>query len=756
MALTTNVPSDRFEDLQRDVQDATKFPNATANYQNRIGETITPLPLLQEQINASIQTTGWFAAVGSFDAGGTVTSRNQYLQLITAVGGDVAGGYTWGGTLPKVVAPGSAPATTGGTPTDGTGWVYRGDATLRQDLTNGTADVNGSPASALLKVRTGFVRAEDYGLDSAGLLAAVTAAGVGGTISLGTNNEYSIDRDLTLLDRQTLIGNKSTLKRVNQVVTTTTTAITGGATTSVTVTSASGFAIGQQVAFAQVGVARSALNFDSTLTQKRTITNIVGNVLTLSSAPNYSIGIGGTCFLAFSSVIMGEECEVSGVRFDGNAANWSYNRWEVISELTTAAGKNNQKILSNRFANSPSEAVLPYGDNLTIGDNYYTAVNGNAIHLSGVLTATISGEIGTNGNIDTAVGHADGFISFSNDNANIVITSCIADQFISGVGALNNTDAEVTISNCDFRDMYCFGIEGGAGINKLTIDNVRIDNVPTNVAKKTGSPYYGGIVLIALSGDSVSISDSKVTNVVSTYKSIAASSTSLSGIKCSNNELRGDALFSGLNDFDISNNDFYGAVILGTSTNGKFIENDITLPSISGVCLLLNSSGAYQDVRVAGGAWKNGVYGLSLTTAAASYKNVTFSDIDLINQKTRAISFDAYAGTIEKMVIERCNVSTGADADATYNGVVCSTNSVSIKNNTLSNYLVASSRVGISTAGAASNANSLIAFNELRGNWLHTILPAASSGVNVAYNILKTVDVSNQTGNTMTGNVVIA
>lgn len=50
MAISTNVPSDKFEDLQRDVQDATRFVNAIEPFQNRTGKTIKPLPVLVEEI----------------------------------------------------------------------------------------------------------------------------------------------------------------------------------------------------------------------------------------------------------------------------------------------------------------------------------------------------------------------------------------------------------------------------------------------------------------------------------------------------------------------------------------------------------------------------------------------------------------------------------------------------------------------------------------------------------------------------------
>lgn len=89
---------------------------------------------------------------GTFEDGGTIVVRTQYLQLITTVGADLAGGYTWGGTIPEgglVIPAGSTPSSTGGQSANA--WVWRSDATVRSDLANGTADVGGAKAAGLAK-----------------------------------------------------------------------------------------------------------------------------------------------------------------------------------------------------------------------------------------------------------------------------------------------------------------------------------------------------------------------------------------------------------------------------------------------------------------------------------------------------------------------------------------------------------------------------------------------------------------------------
>jgi len=107
---------------------------------DRLGQQKLTLSGFEDRANDAIAATGYFPAAGSFEAGGTITDRNQYLQLITTSGGNVAGAYTWGGPLPKVVSAGNTPASTGGTSPNT--WVYRSDATLRSNLSATDSDVS--------------------------------------------------------------------------------------------------------------------------------------------------------------------------------------------------------------------------------------------------------------------------------------------------------------------------------------------------------------------------------------------------------------------------------------------------------------------------------------------------------------------------------------------------------------------------------------------------------------------------------------
>ncbi|ELD8523399.1 hypothetical protein RLO43_002118 [Escherichia coli] len=90
---------------------------------------------------------------GTVDLGALAVLREEYVTLVenftsgftirvkNEVVSDGVSLYRWDGALPKTVAPGSTPETTGGV---GLGaWLSVGDATLRSELTLNVSDING-------------------------------------------------------------------------------------------------------------------------------------------------------------------------------------------------------------------------------------------------------------------------------------------------------------------------------------------------------------------------------------------------------------------------------------------------------------------------------------------------------------------------------------------------------------------------------------------------------------------------------------
>jgi len=142
--------SNKLEDLSDNAKNIDNFANSgNETFTDRFGVSRKSIAGMEsdhvDQINAHeiehdnqiarhesefithIEGMGWTPAAGSFQAGGTITDRNQTLyDEVSQVF------YAWGGTLPKVVPVGSTPSTAGGT---GIGaWSDKTDLMLRSDI----------------------------------------------------------------------------------------------------------------------------------------------------------------------------------------------------------------------------------------------------------------------------------------------------------------------------------------------------------------------------------------------------------------------------------------------------------------------------------------------------------------------------------------------------------------------------------------------------------------------------------------------
>lgn len=120
MPLTDPVPSSAFDVLERNIQDTDKFVNQeTGTFTNRVGKVIKPIPVIEAEANAAVNTViteitslglqaieliGWYP-VGEFATGFTYTKLND-------VGRDASGSW-WrynGSDLPKVINAGTVPS----------------------------------------------------------------------------------------------------------------------------------------------------------------------------------------------------------------------------------------------------------------------------------------------------------------------------------------------------------------------------------------------------------------------------------------------------------------------------------------------------------------------------------------------------------------------------------------------------------------------------------------------------------------------
>lgn len=401
---------------------------------------------VEKQVSDAILNSG-YVVLDSFETGNTIYQRNEVLKH--ELTGKI---YRWAGKIPKVVPTSSTPTSSGGFGTNA--WLEVSDTTLRQDLASPQKwkdTIKGLP----------FVTPEMFGakgdgvaIDSYSLDATVQAAGVGGTIVLSPSKTYKIMKSINLLAGQTLVGNGGTIKRIKQAHTVTTKAHAAGDKTF-QVDSTEGFHVGMQVAFSQAGVDRGSFNA-SNYYYTRNITSIDGNNITVNASTGLSLSTGSNIFTVFLSVYTNKDCTVTGVTFDGNSSEWVFGaKWDSVAEIRsghpyTDPEPANLLITGNRFKNCPGEGVTVGGTNVVVSHNFFKDIQGNPIHMSGLENATIHNNLGINGNLDMKVGHQDGFIAYSNDSKNMVLSENISVNCLRGVGPNNITNGYSKVLNNTF------------------------------------------------------------------------------------------------------------------------------------------------------------------------------------------------------------------------------------------------------------------------------------------------------------------
>ncbi len=596
-----------------------------------------------------------------------------------------------------------------------------------------------------------------FGIDSTGgtdVTAALqkvhAVAGEGATILYGFGAVYLISAGISTSARQRVVANGATLKRRNQIVTATTTAITANVTNQVTVADASALTVGMEVAFAQQGVARASLVYGSTLSAVRRVTAKVGNEITLNAAVNINVGVGGTCALTFTSLKLAHAAEVDGLVLDGNRGNWTWARWEVTAEIVTDAAGNDQTI-RNCFVNaSPGEGFTVYSDNVCIDRSRFSAVGGNPIHLSGSDGARIVFNFADDANIDTAVGHADGFVCISDAVTDTLVHGNRAKRCISGIGSFDNSNSDLTVTDNDFRDMYGSGFDLGAGAARLVFRGNRIYNCATDTSKKPGKPYYGAVVGINLSGGDYLIEGNYLDGVV------VLTASGGKRLNLTGNQVTNEVLIAGWSLFGIIGNDVTGKPLrIGQGANGRVARNLINLSGdTSTLAISLYATGAYENVDVEENTVIGGAYGVSIGATATALNGVCVARNRLSGQSSRGISVDNTAAAVESLVIEDNKIGTGVNSGASVNGILIKTPNTTVQRNEVVNSTGATaSRVGINVIMAAAN-KVVVKDNVTRGPWANDIALTANAGIFAINNVIDGA-ISNQTGNTVSGTVTI-
>ncbi|WP_165737814.1 hypothetical protein [Enterobacter hormaechei] len=124
------VPSESYRDLKYNAGKIDEFVTSPAHtYADRFGNQHWTIAGINYTASTAISSLGYIT-LDSFEDGNNLTLPNQVLRYEAT--GEY---YRWDGELPKSVAPGSTPETSGGI---GPGaWLSVGDASLRTDLASG-------------------------------------------------------------------------------------------------------------------------------------------------------------------------------------------------------------------------------------------------------------------------------------------------------------------------------------------------------------------------------------------------------------------------------------------------------------------------------------------------------------------------------------------------------------------------------------------------------------------------------------------
>lgn len=317
------------------------------------------------------------------------------------------------------------------------------------------------PRTTQARLREAFFSVCDYGAvgdgvtdDTLSIRAAITAAGVRGTVLFPSGKTFLISGAINPLEGQTLWGYGSALKRSAEVKAATSTAIgTGSSPTAITVVDGSFFSVGMDV------TVYSGSSYDP---QTHRVLSVVGNVVTVGTNFTVAFPSGGTLITAFP-MISGAANRVSvlGLELDGNrSANTSLAKWEVHAAVRLASDYG--LVEACYLHDEVCEGVYAGGAAISVVGNTIVNCGGNGIHFSGCAGAEASGNYIKNCNIlGTAPGHADGLICFSNATEYTHVVNNYLDTGIGGVASIDSDDnSSVVITGNIIRSCTTTAIEG--------------------------------------------------------------------------------------------------------------------------------------------------------------------------------------------------------------------------------------------------------------------------------------------------------
>lgn len=564
---------------------------------------------------------------------------------------------------------------------------------------------------------------------------------------------YLTDRTISPDNNVTIMAHGAVIKRVNQIVTTTTTGITSGVTNSIVVADNTGLRVGQSFA---------AIKSDNTVntTSFHVVSSIVGTTVTFSTAFNASFSGTTDIYQAFDVLYIKNGGRVYGLEIDGNKSNWTRYRWETVTEIRS--GGFNNKVEGCYIHDSPGEGIqetsynspwnnLPVnGYNIYRGNKLYN-LNGNGIHLSATISPLIEGNYIDTTNVDGVnMAHNGGNITFSSQIRDARILNNYLYNGRAGVGQMNSGQVtNVVINNNVIRNAATYAIEGSTGTVNSPLTDITISG---NKIQDSGPIYLGSTQAIttpsAPTGTTANGSPI-ITSVSSTANTVVGMSISGAGIPT-------DSVIIGVGT---------GTVTIGTPTmmpvnatidntnvtltitgrypqrinitNNSIVNSFIALQRMSAVTISGNTIEFYPGNTTGNGVSLGATMsGVSVTNNSFRYGNsgvnVSAAITDAVisgNAMTYGYYYGIYTtGAHTNLLIVGNTISNTSTANASsYSGIYAS-DGAKVKNNTIN------LTTGYATIRGLANAAGII----IQGN----------TTKNAAYNGTSKYDIRIESGNT--------
>lgn len=319
----------------------------------------------------------------------------------------------------------------------------------------------------------------DYYADATVTGSLAWAAGLlgAGDVLLINPGTYQVDRKTTFSAGVTIWAYGAKIQRVDQISTTTETAITQNVTTQISVASAAGLRVGQSI---------NILNDTTYDQQNRTISAIDGTTVTVSTAFGVSASGSTAVHLSFDVLEIWNGGKIYGLEIDGNRANYTFYRWEATTEIH-AMGYHNH-VIDCYLHDAPGEVIqenagnapwnyLPVNGWNVYKNNKIINANGNGVHLSASISPLIESNYFESCNLEnTAMGHGGGAVAFSSQikDARIIGNTMISCR--SAVGYGNSFSASNTIIRGNvIRSMSAYAVEFETGTQNSPFINLLID-----------------------------------------------------------------------------------------------------------------------------------------------------------------------------------------------------------------------------------------------------------------------------------------